>query len=1052
MTPDFGFREFFQTATGKEDPYDYQRRLADNADLPELLDVPTGLGKTAAALLGWLWRRRFAGDETRSQTARRLVYCLPMRVLVEQTYAEAIRWLDRLGMLAGNAQWEDQAEKKGLRQYAAAPEAKELAAEGWARRHGDLTLPIAVHILMGGEDRTDWVLWPARDAILIGTQDMLLSRALNRGYAAGRARWPMEFGLLNNDCLWVFDEVQLMGSGLATSLQLQAWRESLRLRAAKDCFSRPVSNPVFGPAHSLWMSATTTKHWFEKAVDWRPKVEEAWQTRERLWDDEKRDGHVGKLFENSKRLASGDDPIASLKPTEKQDSKAATTQYLDTVAQQIQQKRAQNGVTLVIVNTVERATRLYELMHGPNVHLIHSRFRPHERQGWKPILDKENTTPRIIISTQVVEAGVDFSAEVMFTELAPWASLVQRFGRCARYPRQTGTIYWMDLEGEPFARPYEVEELDAARQQLSKLEDAGLETLTSLSKSLNEQTPEAREALFPYEPRFVPREKDLFDLFDTTPDLTGADIDISRFIRDGVELDVLVYWRDIVGEPSRGDRPQRAELCSVPFHRLRKALKALTKRGRIWRLHYREGWQRMSPDQEELVYSGQVFLLETGCGGYHRDLGWTGNPEDEVEPVPFPPAAARADEYQSSCDQDDSDAQSELPRDVPSGGWLTIREHCANVAEQLGRVLADAQIREAIDGVTGRVRYVLDIAARWHDRGKAHDCFQAKINTEARKTPEAHRLGGEPAAKAPEGVWPKGAWLAPRDRTLPRLGFRHELASALAAMETLRAVQPDHQAFAWPEGLERSSVDETRAPWIDASEHKALIDELVHLSAGDLDLLVYLIASHHGKVRMSLRSSPDDSKITVPDPCPGETPQARGVREGDVVAACSLPGPDGTPLRAPEVSVHLDPMSLGLSDRYGPSWRERTQALLERLGPFRLGYLEALLRAADWCASREERKLSAETPMVREEEAEYQRQLADAKEFVERWRHAGPALEEQRCRELQELDDEAARRMTLDLFDLWRPSEFDDLGGGLVEQQKVFAKLRQREATKARSR
>jgi hypothetical protein len=30
--------------------------------------------------------------------------------------------------------------------------------------------------------------------------------------------------------------------------------------------------------------------------------------------------------------------------------------------------------------------------------------------------------------------------------------------------------------------------------------------------------------------------------------------------------------------------------------------------------------------------------------------------------------------------------------------------------------------------------------------------------------------------------------------------------------------------------------------------------------------------------------------------------------------------------------------------------------LLERLGPFRLAYLEALLRAADWRASREEQK------------------------------------------------------------------------------------------------
>ena len=35
--------------------------------------------------------------------------------------------------------------------------------------------------------------------ILIGTQDMLLSRALNRGYGMSRYRWPMHFGLLNND-------------------------------------------------------------------------------------------------------------------------------------------------------------------------------------------------------------------------------------------------------------------------------------------------------------------------------------------------------------------------------------------------------------------------------------------------------------------------------------------------------------------------------------------------------------------------------------------------------------------------------------------------------------------------------------------------------------------------------------------------------------------------------------------------------------------------------------------------------------------------------------
>ena len=60
------------------------------------------------------------------------------------------------------------------------------------------------------------------------TQDMPLSRALNRGYASGRARWPMKYTLVTQDCLWVMDEVQLMDVGLATSVQLQAFREQDR--------------------------------------------------------------------------------------------------------------------------------------------------------------------------------------------------------------------------------------------------------------------------------------------------------------------------------------------------------------------------------------------------------------------------------------------------------------------------------------------------------------------------------------------------------------------------------------------------------------------------------------------------------------------------------------------------------------------------------------------------------------------------------------------------------------------------------------------------------
>src|SRR5229473_420809 len=170
------FDEVFKRATQRDNCYPFQRRFAEAAEFYGLVKIPTGLGKTAMAVLGWLWRRRFAGESERKVTPRRLIYCLPMRVLVEQTRDAVQSWLSNLSI------------------------------------HD-----VHISVLMGGEETDDWDLHPECDAILIGTQDMLLSRALNRGYGMSRYRWPMHYALLNNDCLWVLDEVQLMGTGLATT-------------------------------------------------------------------------------------------------------------------------------------------------------------------------------------------------------------------------------------------------------------------------------------------------------------------------------------------------------------------------------------------------------------------------------------------------------------------------------------------------------------------------------------------------------------------------------------------------------------------------------------------------------------------------------------------------------------------------------------------------------------------------------------------------------------------------------------------------------------------
>jgi len=60
------------------------------------------------------------------------------------------------------------------------------------------------------------------------------------------------------------------------------------------------------------------------------------------------------------------------------------------------------------------------------------------------------------------------------------------------------------------------------------------------------------------------------------------------------------------------------------------------------------------------------------------------------------------------------------------------------------------------------------------------------------------------------------------------------------------------------------------------------------------------------------------------------------------------------------------------------------------------------------------------------------------RQYVERWRLAAPALEDQHISELVRLDDETAWVTTLDLFTLWRPLEQDDFGAELVEQRRVF--------------
>ncbi len=859
------YSSWFSTLTTVPQPHPWQVELAHDAVCRDrLIRIPTGFGKTLGVLLAWLYHRVERPD---SAWPLRLVWCLPMRVLVEQTEAEARRIL-------GDLAWDGQ---------------------------GDHAGKVGVHLLMGGSDAGDWHLHPEHPAILIGTQDMLLSRALNRGYASGsRARWPIDFGLLNQDCLWVMDEVQLMDVGLATSAQLQAFR-------ADD----QSAGKSLRPCRTWWMSATMQPDWLGKSPETSPRMEELLRDRMAIPAAER----IGSLWTGVRKPAT-------LEPFK--DVKAIAQRVASLHAQ-----HRQDGITLVVMNTVDRAVEVAVQLRAKaaaaDIRLIHSRFRPAERQAWAEFLKRDACGPgtdRIIVATQVVEAGVDISARVLVTELAPWPNLVQRFGRTARWAAGEATIVIADLALKKTA-PYEADALQAAREAVSHVPDVAPLHL----EAFEEQHADLLPGLYPYEPKHLLLRRELDDLFDTTPDLSGADVDISRFIRSGDERDVQVFWADIAAEtePSSDLVATRDVLCPVPFLKAADWLcgddkrPTLVKGMRAWVWDWLDGrWRRC---ERRDCWPGQTILVAAACGGYVPDVGWSpGSPD--AAPSPYGQIPEKADPDRKQDDET-----------LSAYAWRTIATHGCDVAAETQRI--GAALEPALSAL-------LHLAGRWHDAGKAHPAFQNSITGRtALGRPERQDL-----AKAPKNVWLHGRALYPT-REGRRPGFRHELASTLALFAVLRRHDPDHPALLgpWRELLEKAGRTAPAEPAA-TTPPNPLEQEILALSADDFDLLAFLVCSHHGKVRLTWHACPADQAAA------DQRLRIRGVRDQECLPRLPLVDAHGGIHELPESILDLAPAAAGLDPRFGRGWTERVLDLLQRHGPFRLAWLEACLRAADIRASR----------------------------------------------------------------------------------------------------
>jgi CRISPR-associated endonuclease/helicase Cas3 len=176
-------KQYYQTLTGYP-PFRWQQRLWAEmvaGNLPDAIDIPTGLGKTAIIPI---WLLAIAAQSPLT-LPRRLIYVVNRRTVVDQATDITQRVRERLP---------------------AVPQVYQALGEFSA----DPITPLAISTLRGElQDNKEWQTDPARPAIIIGTVDMVGSKLMFAGYQSSRRMRPFMAGLIGQDVLLIHDEAHL---------------------------------------------------------------------------------------------------------------------------------------------------------------------------------------------------------------------------------------------------------------------------------------------------------------------------------------------------------------------------------------------------------------------------------------------------------------------------------------------------------------------------------------------------------------------------------------------------------------------------------------------------------------------------------------------------------------------------------------------------------------------------------------------------------------------------------------------------------------------------
>jgi len=544
------FDAFFHDVHGVS-PFPWQRRLlqsvAESGRWPELLDLPTGSGKTAALDIAvfHLALEVARGEERRAPV--RIAFVVDRRLVVD----DAFRRAEEIAFALENPRHRS----------------VELVAAELSKLAGDGGPPLAVQRLRGGIPREDdWARTPAQPTILCSTVDQVGSRLLFRGYGVSDSMKPIHAGLLGADCLILLDEAHLAQPFQETL----SWVETYRGPRWRE---EDGSSPWGVTTLTATAGAPTATEPFR--LDAEDLAHEILGKRLRA----KKPASLVLVSRGRKQSSPSDGSAAAERDLP--DRTYAIIEELEAALKHFADNT--NGVPQpaigIVVNRVARARSVFEKLKEDyddlDVELLIGPARAVDREEVVSALESIRTSaagdgkrmlerPLILVATQTIEVGVDIDLDGLITEAASLDALRQRFGRLNRGGRPlvpyASIIAWRsDISGR-YEDPVYGKAIGAAWARLDaaatrvgrrKMVDFGIH---DFNIDLDPEALSPRASA----PVLLPAHLDL--LAQTSP-VPAADPEVSFFLH-GVKRDpdaVTVVWRgDLLAEASSDPTPPRS--------------------------------------------------------------------------------------------------------------------------------------------------------------------------------------------------------------------------------------------------------------------------------------------------------------------------------------------------------------------------------------------------------------------------------------------------------------------------------------------------------------